>query len=161
MELPTNFIYFDKNNANIFSKMIKEQGGEVCQNKMNQNYINIQSKKFDFGFAHILPVAQIGQKTRSKTASNRLSSFILCNLFPSFDHLEISLVCSKSNVKHGQILMDLVHQKAIELNYKYLFLLSLSEEKLVNWYKKQGFVVLSEKFHDSGELKAYAMLKNV
>jgi ribosomal protein S18 acetylase RimI-like enzyme len=82
-------------------------------------------------------------------------------MFPKLGQVEISLVCSNTNVKHGKILMDLVYQKAKELNYKYLFLLSLSELKLINWYKRLGFYILSEKVHSRGEIKAYAMIKDI
>jgi hypothetical protein len=187
MDLPPNFEYFEKGNGSVFERLIKEQGSEVCQNMLHENYISAQSKKYSFGFVHTMPVAQIGQKTRSKTANRRgpfeggsnatalgredvggsnattriVSSFILCNLFPEFEQVEISLVCSRENAKHGKILMDLVYEKAKELKYKYLFLLSLSEEKIINWYKRQGFKILSEKFHENGEIKAYAMMKHV
>ena len=161
MDLPPNFEYFEKGTSSIFEKIIKEQGTEVCQNMLYSDYISNQSKKYDFGIAHTIPSAQIGKKTRSKSDSRRLSSFILCNLFPKLGQVEISLVCSSSNVKHGKILMDLVYQKAQELGYKYLFLLSLSESKLINWYKRLGFYILSEKSYSSGEVKAHAMIKDI
>ena len=51
--------YFEKENAKDYEKLIKEQGEDVCRNIINKNYINSQSKDYNFGFIHKMNVAQI------------------------------------------------------------------------------------------------------
>jgi hypothetical protein len=58
-------------------------------------------------------------------------------------------------------LIELVVQKALELKFKYLSLLSIGNSKLVAWYKSQGFEVISEKMYPDGSLKAYSMKKRL
>jgi hypothetical protein len=157
MELPINFEYFEKKTS-IVDKLIKEQGEDVCRQIIDKNFINLQKKSYDFGFIHKNYIAQIGQKKINKTPEY-LYSFILCNLYPDFEEIDITLICSRPNTKDGKQLLELVFQKGRELKYKYLSLLSIGEIKLVNWYKTQGFVVISEKPLPNGEIKAYYMRK--
>jgi hypothetical protein len=154
--------YFEKENAKDYEKLIKEQGEDVCRNIINKNYINSQSKDYNFGFIHKMNVAQIGQtKSRKQKSTIRISSFILCKMYPDFEEIDISLVCSRPNSKDGKMLIELVTQKAIDMKFKYLSLLSIGELKLVNWYKSQGFEIISEKAFPNGELKAYCMKKRI
>jgi hypothetical protein len=52
--------------------------------------------------------------------------------------------------------------KALEMKYKYISLLSIGETKLVNWYKKQGFEIVSSKYLPSGAItNDYFMRKNI
>ena len=157
-----NYEYFEKKNANVEENLIKEQGEDVCRNIINKKYISSQSKDYDFGFIHKTNVAQIGQtQSRNKKSTIRVSSFILCKLHPDFEEIDISLICSRPNSKDGKILIELVTQKAVDMKYKYLSLLSIGELKLVNWYKSQGFEIISEKAFPNGELKAYSMKKRI
>lgn len=137
------FEYFEKNNPNIAEKLIKDQGDEACQHLISKHYIHLQNNEYDFGFISKSNIAQIGQ-TRSKRVSQnvRLSSFILCKSYPDFELIDITLICSRYNSKHGKQLIDLVTNKAIEMNCKYLSLLSIGNIRIVNWYKSQGFTPL-------------------
>ena len=157
-----NYEYFEKKNMKIEEKLIKEQGQDLCKNIISKNYIHLQSKDYDFGFINKINVAQIGQ-TRSKSANStiRVSSFILCKLHPNFEEIDISIICSRPNSKNGKTLIELVTKKAMEMKYKYLSLLSIGDVKLVNWYKSQGFEIISEKVYPDGDLKAYSMKKHI
>jgi hypothetical protein len=153
-----NFEYFEKGSGNNIDKLIKEYGDDVCRNVIDKNYINLQTKNYDFGFIHKLPIAIIGQRKKNKP-NDFVYSFILCKLYPQFDEIDITLVCSRPNSKDGKKLIELVCEKGRELNYKRLSLLSIGETKLVNWYKSQDFILVSEKHFPNGELKAYSMRK--
>lgn len=155
-----NFEYFEKGSGNNIDKLIKEYGHDVCRNIIDKHYINLQTKNYDFGFIHKLPIANIGQRRNNKP-NDFVYSFILCNLYPQFDEIDITLVCSRHNSKDGKKLIELVCSKGRELNYKHLSLLSICETKLVNWYKSQDFVLVSEKYFPNGDLKAYSMRKKL
>ena len=131
MELPINIEYFEKKTS-----IISE---DVCRHIIDKNY--------DFGF-----IAQIGENKINKTPD-----FILCNLHPTFEEINITLISSNTNV--GKQLLELVYQKGRELKYRYLSLFFIGEIKLVNWYKKLGFVVISEKPIPKSKIKAHCMRK--
>jgi len=162
MEENPNYEYFEKGSFDISEQLIKEQGSEVCRNIIDKYYINVKSKDYDFGFIYKTPVDQIGQARSKRNLKYNISSFILCKLNPKFEDIEISLVCSKPNKKQGKMLIDLVIMKALEMKYKYISLLSIGETKLVNWYKKQGFEIVSSKYLPSGAItNDYYMRKNI
>ena len=108
MDLPQNCEYFDKREPNNFEKLIKEQGNDVCQNMLHENYIKNQVIDYNFGFAYTLPIAYIGQKTRTKKIEKRLSSFVLCKIERELNYIDITLICSRKNTKQGKILMGIV-----------------------------------------------------
>ena len=159
MDLPDNCEYFDKTMPHIFDRLIKEQGNDVCQNMLHDNYIRDQVVDYTFGFAYTIPVAYIGQKTRSKKKERRLSSFVLCKIEKELQYIDITLICSRKNTKQGKILMGIVEQYARTLKIPYLHLDSLAEQKLLEWYKSQGFVIFKNKMHVSGDIKAHTMIK--
>jgi hypothetical protein len=152
------FEYFEKSLGNNIDKLIKEYGDDVCRNIIDKNYINIQTKSYDFGFIHKSVIANIGQRKMNKP-KEFVYSFILCKLYPQLDEIDITLVCSRPNSKDGKKLIELVCEKGRELKYKHLSLLSIGEKKLVNWYKSQDFILVSEKHFPNGDLKAYSIRK--
>ena len=138
MDLSYNYQYFEHNN---------DRYKDIIDNYYNKSI----SIKYDFGFIHN-PIAMNIETT----------SFILCNLNPEFEDIEISLVCSKANKKEGKILIDLVITKALEMKYKYISLLIKRDIIFVNWYKKQGFQVITPKILPSGAVPIhYYMRKNI
>jgi hypothetical protein len=157
MELPPNYEYFEKNSK--YEKLIKEQGDTVCQHKIGNNYIANSLKNYLFGFLHKVPVAQIGQK-KKKSAPINLYSFILCKSWEDNDFLTITLVCSRAH--DGKKLIELAEIQASVLGYKKMALHSIMDEKVVRWYKSQGFEILSEQEDmDTGEIKSYFMMKRI
>ena len=160
MELPTNFEYFEKGSSKI-EKLIKEQGDVVCREKIGRDYIKNITDKYLFGFVHKTPIAQIGQR-RKKTNNEYLYSFILCDILEAYNSINIHLICSRVNARDGRKLIELACKKAIELGYESLTLHSILDDKLVKWYKSQGFKISSEIFYPiSGDLKCYLMTKEL
>jgi len=155
----SSFYYFDKNEKDIVS-LLNEQSVEVCRNKISKKYIQLQTKEYDFGFAHKTPVAQIGQrKTRKK--QYHLYSFVLCKWYPEYNEIGISLICSRPYSQEGKQLIECVEKKALELDCNQLSVLSIGETKLMKWYTEQGFVLMHEKHFPDGKLKAYYMRKRI
>ena len=138
MDLSYNYQYIEPNDDTY---------KDIIDNYYNKS-ISIQ---YDFGFIH-MPIA----------GNIETTSFIICNLNPEFEDIEISLVCSKSNKKQGKILIDLVITKALEMKYKYISLLIKRDIVFVNWYKKQGFQVITPNCLPSGAVPThYYMRKNI
>jgi ribosomal protein S18 acetylase RimI-like enzyme len=75
--------------------------------------------------------------------------------------LDISLICSRETAKDGKKLVELAYQKAKELNIRYLSLLSINNDKVLKWYKAQGFILTSETRNVDGTIKAYYMVKPI
>jgi hypothetical protein len=138
MDLSYNYQYFEYNN---------DRYKDIIDNYYNKSI----SITYDFGFIHNPIASNIDNPT-----------FILCNLNPKFEDIEISLVCSKTNKTHGKMLIDLVIMKALEMKYKYISLLIKRDIIFVNWYKKQGFQVITPKILPNGAIPTYYyMRKNI
>ena len=138
MDLSYNYQYIEPNDDTY---------KDIIDNYYNKSI----SIKYDFGFIHKPIADNIDNPT-----------FILCKLNPEFEDIEISLVCSKSNKKQGKILIDLVITKALEMKYKYISLLIKRDIVFVNWYKKQGFQVITPKILPRGAVPThYYMRKNI
>lgn len=160
-EMESQFEYFEKTTTNIIDKLIKEQGPDVCRNIIDTNYIDLETKDYDFGFIHKTPIAQLGQKRYTRTTPQFVYSFILCKLYPEISEIDITLICSRPNTKDGKILIELVCERARTLGYQRLSLLSIGEKKVLNWYKSQDFFLVNQKPFPNGEIKAYSMRKMI
>jgi hypothetical protein len=157
MELPPNFEYFEKNTK--IDKLIREQGLTICQNRINTEYIKTTTEHYLFGFIHKSPIAQIGQK-RKKSNQEYVYSFILCDIKDDF--IIIHLICSRPNIRDGKKLIELARIQTNNLGYKKIALHSILDDKLVRWYKSQGFEIISEiNFPNTDELKCYFMVMNL
>uniref|UniRef100_A0A6C0DRK6 N-acetyltransferase domain-containing protein n=1 Tax=viral metagenome TaxID=1070528 RepID=A0A6C0DRK6_9ZZZZ len=69
---------------------------------------------------------------------------ILCKVNPGLEEVSIKHISFHKNSTDGKTLIELVTQKAVEMNYKYLSALVIGDSKLVNLYKREGFEVISE-----------------
>ena len=156
MNLPPNFEYFESSRE--IEKLIKEQGDIICQNKIGHEYMLNSLTEYTFGFAHKSVRAEIGQK-KKKSSQKILYSFILCEPKPD-GNLVIHLICSRENARDGKKLIELVCMKAMEMGFHRVSLLSILDDKLVRWYKSQGFYVYMNMYRDS-ELKTYLMYKDL
>lgn len=157
MELPPNFEYFEKNTK--IDKLIREQDLSICQNRINAEYIKSTTQNYLFGFIHKSPIAQMGQK-KKKSNQEHVYSFILCDI--KNDFIIIHLICSRQNIHYGKKLIELAQIQTNILGYKKLALHSILDDKLVRWYKSQGFKVISEiNFPNTDELKCYFMVMNL
>ena len=160
MELPKNFEYFERKTPNIVEKFIRKQGDEICQEKIGTDYIKARLQDYDFGFVRSSVKAQIG-RVRTRQTEHHAYSFILCKLIPAFHVISITLVCSRTNSKDGKQLMELVEQKAKQLNYKQLSLIAIGNSRLLHWYESQGYVTIDDKPILDSKSKAYSMMKNI
>lgn len=150
-----SYEYFEKS-SKIDEKLIREQGDDVCRNAIDKMFIDSQRKEYDFGFIRKTQIAQIGQtRSRRMISEQRISSFVLCKVLPVLEAVDIGLICVRPSIKDGANLIDLVSKKADEMGYKKLVLFSTAESKLINWYKKQGFVVIRHNMPPCGEKMCY------
>lgn len=155
-ELSNEYEYFEKSSfSTINEKLIKEQGIDICRSVISANYISSQTTTYDFGFIRKTPIAQIGQSKK------QVASVVLCKVFPEFKQVDITLLCSKPNIRDGKRLMKMVEQKASATGYEYLSVLSIGDERVMNFYKTIGFKLISEHLFPTGEIKAYSMKKSV
>lgn len=139
--------YFEKKNTDIESKLIHNYGHTVCKQISHKYYIHLQTHDYDFGF---IPCAPLGEPC-----------FMLCKIHPTFEEMNICMVCSRPNSKDGEELLRMASQKAKEMNVKYLSLLFVGDAKFVAWYTTRGFVVLSAKKCSNGKFNVYSMMKRL
>jgi hypothetical protein len=160
MELPKNFEYFERQTPNIMEKLIREQGDEICQEKIGIDYIKDRLKDYDFGFIRSSVKAQMG-KRKTRQTEHHAYSFVLCKLLPNplFTNIDITLVCSRANSKDGKLLLELVEKHAHKIKYDCLSLIAVGDTRLLNWYKSQGFVLETDKPIINSNCKAYYMRK--
>jgi len=162
MELPKNFEFFEKSNIKNIEKIIREQGDDVCQQKIGVDYIKNKVKNCDFGFIRTTIKAKIGQM-QTRQNNKHLYSFVLCNLIPNsrLNKVDITLVCSRTNSKDGKQLLELVEKYAKTINYDCLSLIAVGNTRLLNWYKSQGYVLETDKDVVDSSLKIYYMVKYI
>jgi hypothetical protein len=161
MELPKNFEYFEKTSLNkTIENLIKEQGDNVCQQKIGVDYIKNQLTDYSFGFIRYTTKAQVGQR-RTRLTEHHLYSFVLCKHVPDplVKEYNIILVCSRANSKDGKLLMQLVEQKARELHYQRLSLIAVGDQRLLHWYESLGYISIDHKPIQDSNNNAYYMRK--
>lgn len=162
LELPKNFEFFEKSNINAIENLIREQGDDVCQNKITSNYMKKKLKDCDFGFIRKSIKAQIG-KMKTRKNEQYVYSFVLCKLLPNshLNKIDITLVCSRTNSKDGKQLLELVEKYALSINYTCLSLIAIGNTRLLNWYISQGYVIEGDKDIIDSNSKAYSMSKYI
>ena len=154
------FIYFDKSHKDFIKikNLIMDQGVNICRDVFDSTIIKKSLDNLDYGYIHISPKAQIGQAKR-KNKDFIGYSFILCEKYIGLPF--IKLICARPNLQDGEKLLKLVEEKSLKDGFNYIALHSIIENKLVNWYKKQGFKIENEITFDNKKLKAYLMSKKL
>lgn len=162
LELPKNFEFFQKTNIKPIENLIREQGDDVCQNKIGTDYMKNKVKHCDFGFIRKSIKANVGQMQTRKNKQH-VYSFVLCKLLPNqhLNKIDITLVCSRTNSKDGKQLLELVEKYAISINYNCLSLIAIGDKRLLNWYTSQGYLLETDKDIMDTNLKAYSMVKYI
>jgi hypothetical protein len=155
-----DYIYFDKSHKDykFIIKLIIEQGNIICRGEFDNSVIRNSIEKLEYGYIHILQKAQIKKKEKEFIGY----SFIICT--KKLDIPFITLICARPNIKDGTKLIQLVEEKSIKEGYKYIALHSIIETNLINWYKKQGFIIEDEIFidyYDKKKPKVYLMSKKL
>lgn len=154
-----NITYFTIDNTELI-KELRKQGQDVCRQKISKKWIYASLDDFQFGFVHATRKSQVGRMKRGKS-NLHIASFVLCKKMTN-NNLDLKLVCSRPNNREGVLLIHNVEQYAKEEGFKILSLFSLPDYKLVEWYKKQGFVIKSESRDPKNyELKTYYMEKEI
>lgn len=156
-----DYEYFEKTDNKQIEKIIREQGKDVCRNMISNKYLSIQTKDYDFGYIRKSPIAQIGQRKTRKKTEESLSSFVLCKLQEKTKEIFITLLCFRPTKKDGKHLLDLVTERAKEMDYKYISLFSIGETRLLNWYKSQDFYTIIDISHQCEKTKSYFMRKDL
>jgi hypothetical protein len=160
-----DFIYFDKSHQDFtkIKKIIIEQGVNICREIFDSSVIKKSLDNLDYGYIHISPKAQIGQ-SRRKNKDFIGYSFILCEIDTDFNAIFIKLICARPDLKDGEKLLKLVEEKSLKDGYNIIALHSIIENNLVNWYKKQRFIIKREitfDYNDKKKPKVYLMSKKL
>jgi hypothetical protein len=161
--MDTELQYFEKSsdNINLYKTLFDRQSQEVCQHKISKKWVKASIDNFTFCYAFISQKAQIGRRSLKKIEDKyTLKAFVVCRVLQEENQiLKIDLICSKSQLKLGKILLELVEEKAKQMNVKVISLSSLPSVSLRKWYKNLGYVTIDFIDHKDGTLKACSMQK--
>lgn len=154
-----NFLYIEPTSDEIshYKKIIKKQGVIVCRDQLDVYTIIDSTNHFTFGFL------QIGKrKINSFEERFSLNGFVLCLYNPILsEELSIELICATKQSKIGKTMIELVEEKAREMNIKRLSLNCIANEKLKAWYESIGFVFVKTIHLRKDIPKVYYMIKNL
>ena len=163
MDNNTQLIYIEPSTDDIsnYKKIIKKQGVLACQDKLDVSIISTSINNFTFGFISLIQKAQLGRRSiNSFIDKYTLKGFILCNYNTDLnDELTIELVCSSKGTNIGKLLIEVVQEKAKQLNIKKLLLLCLANNKLRKWYEMLGFIYINTIYLSPNVPKVYRMVK--
>ncbi len=156
-------LYIEPSRSDIsnFRNIIKKQGDFTCKNLIDTLSISDAANGFTFGYVSLFMKAQLGRRSINSFSDKFfLKAFVLCNysqLLP--DELHIQLICSMN--KTGKLLMEVVENKAREMNVKRLTLEALAIPKLRSWYESLGFQFVRDRFIDPKLPKLFYMVKYI
>jgi hypothetical protein len=145
-----DLIYVEPTDKDIsyYRELIKKQGNDVCQDKLDISVIKNASMNFTFGFLHTTTKAQIGRRKLNINDKYYLNGFIFCTYCPKIpDELYIELICSRKEKKLGKLLMKTCEehvQRLYEPKIKKFTLNCLANNKLRTWYESIGFEYIRE-----------------
>ena len=158
-----DLIYIKPSNSDIkdIKELIKKQGETTCKNLISIQTISEKVSGFTFGYTCSLKKAQIGRRSIKNVNDHFiLKSFILCNHNPNApDQITIELICSIN--KTGKLLMELVEEKARNMNIKRIYLYSLAILPLKKWYESLGYTCFTTIFISENIPKVYSMVKYI
>jgi hypothetical protein len=149
-------------NVKFFTNILKTQGVEVCQNKLEKQWTSKALSSYSHGKVYITQKAQIGRRSLKRNEDKYLvQGFILCRMDENRPEIAtIDVVCSRENSKVGHVLMEMMEEycKNTEL-VKLIQLLCLPEARLKKWYENLGFHASEITIWDGKKPKAYLMQK--
>ena len=148
-----------RSNMNLYKRLIKKQGEQICRNEIELYTITKAMDEFNFGFIHISQKARVGHRMLDVTDRIQLNGFVFCRYIEEFNDVSVDLVCSRKHMHLGREFMEAVEEKAKELNAGRLVLCSLGEERLKRWYEAIGFRTIGEIPYHKGGIKVYTMMK--
>ena len=142
-----------------FRSIIKKQGDTTCKRLLNYYTISEAAGSFTFGYISLTKKAQLGRRSIHNFSDKfNLNAFVLCiynNLIK--DELHIQLICSMNKI--GKLLIEVVEQKAKEMNIKKITLDSLAIPRLRSWYESLGFVFIRDTIISPNIPKLLYMIK--
>jgi predicted GNAT family N-acyltransferase len=147
-----SFLYIEPTMDDIshYKKIIKKNGVLlVCRDQLDIYTIVDHDDHFTFGFLHVSEKGQI-------------NGFVLCLYNPILpDELSIELICATKQSKIGKTMMEIVEEKAREMNIRKLTLNCIANEKLRAWYESFGFVFVKTINLRNDIPKVYYMIKMI
>jgi GNAT superfamily N-acetyltransferase len=122
----------------VMKDILRNQGDEVCRQKIGVEYIRTAVNVHDFGLARVTPKAVMGQR---QTHRFQLWGFVLCKVDPDPESMvTVELVCSRpQSAGTGRLLIELAQERSRERGLKWMRLMCLPEERLRAFYRRLGF----------------------
>jgi ribosomal protein S18 acetylase RimI-like enzyme len=182
------FVEKGTNRYEDIKNLIKEKCECTCRKAMNKMTVTEELQGSEFAIVSLTenPTITVGSEPRrgekdwttvgaSEGCSERgekelttdvniinkyiLNGFIVCGIKGSNnDILHIKLLCCLKGLNLGSKLIHKVVEYAIEQGYKKISLNALYEDRLIEWYKKQGFKLTTNKYYNfEGKIKEREM----
>jgi hypothetical protein len=152
----------DTENVRFYASLLKAQGVDVCQNKIERDWITKSLNSFSHGKIYMTQKAQIGRRSLKRDEDKFLvHGFVLCRMDENNREMAwIDVVCSRENSKIGRVLMEMMEEYCRSItSIKIIQLMCLPEPKLKKWYVDLGFIASEITIWDGKKPKAYLMQK--
>lgn len=166
------FVEKGTNRYEDIKNLIKEKCECTCRKAMNKMTVTEELQGSEFAIVSLTenPTSLVGEGcsergekelTTDVNIINKyiLNGFIVCGIKGSNnDILHIKLLCCLKGLNLGSKLIHKVVEYAIEQGYKKISLNALYEDRLIEWYKKQGFKLTTNNYYNfEGKIKEREM----
>jgi len=165
------FVEKGTNRYEDIKNLIKEKCECTCRKAMNKMTVTEELQGSEFAIVSLTenPTITVGSEPRRGEKDwttdvniiNKyiLNGFIVCGIKGSNnDILHIKLLCCLKGLNLGSKLIHKVVEYAIEQGYKKISLNALYEDRLIEWYKKQGFKLTTNNYYNfEGKIKEREM----
>ena len=165
------FVEKGTNRYEDIKNLIKEKCECTCRKAMNKMTVTEELQGSEFAIVSLTenPTIAVGSEhrrvekelTTDVNIINKyiLNGFIVCGIKGSNnDILHIKLLCCLKGLNLGSKLIHKVVEYAIEQGYKKISLNALYEDRLIEWYKKQGFKLTTNNYYNfEGKIKEREM----
>ena len=173
------FVEKGTNRYEDIKNLIKEKCECTCRKAMNKMTVTEELQGSEFAIVSLTenPTSPVGEGCSERgekelTTSPKdwttdvniinkyiLNGFIVCGIKGSNnDILHIKLLCCLKGLNLGSKLIHKVVEYAIEQGYKKISLNALYEDRLIEWYKKQGFKLTTNNYYNfEGKIKEREM----
>jgi ribosomal protein S18 acetylase RimI-like enzyme len=165
------FVEKGTNRYEDIKNLIKEKCECTCRKAMNKMTVTEELQGSEFAIVSLTenPTISVGSEhrrgekelTTDVNIINKyiLNGFIVCGIKGSNnDILHIKLLCCLKGLNLGSKLIHKVVEYAIEQGYKKISLNALYEDRLIEWYKKQGFKLTTNNYYNfEGKIKEREM----
>jgi ribosomal protein S18 acetylase RimI-like enzyme len=173
------FVEKGTNRYEDIKNLIKEKCECTCRKAMNKMTVTEELQGSEFAIVSLTDAIAVGSSEgcsergeKELTTSPKdwttdiniinkyiLNGFIVCGIKGSNnDILHIKLLCCLKGLNLGSKLIHKVVEYAIEQGYKKISLNALYEDRLIEWYKKQGFKLTTNNYYNfEGKIKEREM----